>query len=233
MELWSLLRQLRERAGLKPAELAKLLNYSRMHISLIERSPVDGGVLPSEPLLRQIARVVSKSAKEREYNERVLLLERAKLTVAPEIAEHLASKDFKNAVMFSELKNEGFEKVFASLEGMPAPFIQRLRKDVSNADDKRDFILQAVDIDRKYLQDVLNGEAMLSRKTVIALAIALKQSIEEYLLLADYLPDDLKELFQHNNMLNMFRTLKEISPDDIDQLMKVIMDMLSLYKART
>jgi transcriptional regulator with XRE-family HTH domain len=215
MELSDYIKQIRLRHGLTQREFARRLGISPMHVSVIE-TPFDiSHRLPSDELLKKIARVFSESEDERIEIEKRLLLERAKLLAAPEIRDMLGP--------------ETTYSVNVPIEGMPDEFIERLKKDMSKKNFTYDFYKDA-NITPELLEAVLSGKAPLSRKQVISIAIALGEPVEEYLEAAGYIPDIIKEFIDKNSVLGLFRRLKDIPAEDIDEVIDVIVKILDLHK---
>ena len=216
MGLGDLIREIREKAGLTRKEFAKKLGYTDAHIGLMEKPFSKTGKLPSEELLRKIASKFSHSEEERIAIERNLLLERARLIVAPEVSEYF-------------LRNSEREAAYVAREGMPLVFVERLKKDIEAVKDTEVFYSQ-LSIPEEAVEETLQGKYIFPRKLVIELAIALGQSIEEYLVLADYMPEEVKSLVKHEGASRLFRTLGKLSSEELDEVTDVVARVLKLYK---
>jgi len=92
--------------------------------------------------------------------------------------------------------------------------------------------LKAGVLRRFLINKALQGQCFLSRKCVIELARTLKQPMEEYLLLANHLPEDMKNLIEHKGAAVMFRTLGNLDASEMDEVLDVISDVLRDYKSK-
>lgn len=218
MGLNDLIREIREKAGLNRKEFAEKLGYTDAHIGLIEKPFSKTGKLPSEELLRKIASRFSYSEEERITIERKLLLERAKLVVAPEVSKH-----------FLEVSER--VETYIAREGMPLVFIERLKQDIESVKDKNAFFSQ-LSVSREAVEEALQGRRILPRKSVIELAVALGQSIEEYLVLADYMPEEIKSIVRHEGVSSLFRTLGELTSEELDEVIDVVARVLKLHRKK-
>ncbi len=113
-------------------------------------------------------------------------------------------------------------------KGMPPAFVLQLRADLSHMKLDDEFYRKA-DIDKATLQAVLNFEYIMPRENVIALALALNKSIDEYLLRADYMPQNLKENGVRLASI-LFRKTGELNAKEWDQVLSVIDDVLKKRK---
>jgi transcriptional regulator with XRE-family HTH domain len=219
MELCDYIRQIRLKHGLTQKEFAEKLGITPMHASTIESPFEKVHRLPSDELLRKIAKEFSRTEEERKKIEEILLVERAKLIAAPEVRKYIGFT-----------REESVEKpLYPKGESMPALFLKRLDNDLRVTELNDEFYAKA-EIDRDTLKAVLRGEALLSRRQVIALAVALGQPVDEYLELTDFIPQHLKEMVEDNALMGIFRTLKEMTPDDMELVLQSISNILELYK---
>jgi hypothetical protein len=87
-------------------------------------------------------------------------------------------------------------------------------------------------LDDKTMDAFLNGRHVLSRESVIAMAIAMNQSPEDYLLLADYIPENLKYLVKNHALSNIFRSLADMPHEDMSDIINVINTTIDIIKRR-
>ncbi len=214
MGLYEEIKNIRIKMGLTQKDFAKKIKISLIYLITLENADAGGSKthrmpLPSEGILKRIARAAAREEDERAIIEKKLMCERANLSM---------SKELK---LFIEKNKKIGENIASGAGGemMPFDFINRLRNDFKATDGA----IQG-DISSREVEAVLNGEMILSRKQVVSLAMALRQSVEEYLLLADYMPDSIKNVIMKtgNNMEVFFRKLGELSPGKIDAMVDVI-----------
>ena len=116
----------------------------------------------------------------------------------------LAKEKLKN-----NIPDKVLDKMILGKLGMPDKFIKRIEKDVKNT---------KIKIDKKKIDDVINSQAMFSKEEVIELAKSLKQPVSEYLLLAEYIPDEFIELLQYKDMEKLINGIVKIGdPVKIDR----------------
>lgn len=181
----------------------------------MERSPKDGGSIPSERILREIAAGFSTTIEERRELEKVLLLARAKAIAPSEIAGLFDNK---------------IKQFSLSGEKMPEAFITRLAQDINALNDKASFF-KKLSFEKALVDRAINREVVLSRSSVIELAQKLNQSVEEYLLISDYLPAELGLLAQNKQVLTLFRSMGTLEHHELDQLLQVVSGVLSLHNS--
>lgn len=220
MELSDYIKQLRLKNKLTQRELADRLGVTAMHISQIEMPFSKVKKLPSEDLLRRIAQIFSRTEEERIKIQEILLLERAKLIAAPEVQKYVGKNIKDNPYTIKQ--------VFPG-DGMPSDFLVRLSADLKKIELNPEFY-EKTGITENLLKSVLRGENLLSRKQVIALALVLNQPVDEYLELAEYMPELIKEMVEHSGIIGMFRTLKELTPQDIDKVINAVNSILEIHK---
>jgi transcriptional regulator with XRE-family HTH domain len=218
MALHEEIRKIRNRTRLTQTRFAKELDISPMHISQIERLRENGGSVPSAKLLKKIALLFGTDEEDHMNIERRLLLELAKAKAPKEI-----SSFFEDA---SVDKRE--DKLFYG-EAMPPAFVERLKRDAKKSNRIDDNFLKRVDMTELAFSSLIEGNYIINRQKVIAIAKALKQSIEEYLLLADYLPDHLKRLLKNRRGATMLRSFDRLSPEAFDKMLDVVQRMVDMY----
>ena len=108
---------------------------------------------------------------------------------------------------------------------MPDSFIKRLNEDIQKQGDD---VWSKISISREFVQSILSGRGILSRKDVIEIAKALEQPVQEYLMLSEYLPEEF-EVIKYTSAFDMFRTLNTLTPDEIDKVIDTLKDVLDLY----
>lgn len=216
MNIHDEIRAIREKLGLNQREFARKIKVTFAYVGQMERTPKKGEkpILPSPEIIKRIANVAGKTEEEKKSIYRKLLLERAKATLPDEIKD-----------IFDENK----EKQIIGGGGMPLPFISRLKEDLKKNRDNLEFIYKQTGLTREDLKSVLESRGILTREKVISLALALKQPVDQYLILADYMPDELKEYLSNQHLL-AFRKLSKLSPEDINQMVDVLENTLRFLK---
>jgi transcriptional regulator with XRE-family HTH domain len=218
MALWDEIKELRVKAGLRQKDVAAKIGCSAMRISQIEKPPDHGGYLPSHSLIRKIAAFFASSEEDRKKLELKLLYERTKLGSPDEVVEHFFPNKIKEAFILSAT-------------GMPDVFIKRVQEDMDKTMLKKS-VKEKTGLDEKTMDAFLNGRHVLSREAVIAMAIAMNQSPEEYLLLADYIPENLKYLVKNRDLSNIFRSLADMPHEDMSDIINVINTTIDIIKKR-
>jgi hypothetical protein len=177
-----------------------------MHVGVLERerSTLGNRVIASEKVLRRIAKTFSSNEQERAEIERKLLFERVKAVSPKEVREYL------------EQEQRGETFVAGGGASMPPGFIARLRKDLKKQGDGSLEQFASGELDA-----VLEGKHVLNRQRVIALALAMKQPVDQYLVLAEYMPQYLKNLMKTRGGAAL-RNLQRLSPEDLHQVLEVI-----------
>lgn len=198
--LWNLIREVRTRAGLNPRELARQLKMSPAHLYQIEDE--QSGALPSDETLRAIARVCCEDLQERAAVTHSLLLARARLIVSPEVAAYLSPR--------------GEEK-------MPEEFQRRVQADLKGRSETEIRLLDAQLGLNGRLGLVAAGLAGLTKSEVRALALALDQPVEDYLVAAGYFPDWMLPLVRkEEGEVGLFDALRNISGKALGELASVL-----------
>jgi len=217
MALWNSIKEIRLRAQLTQKEFADAIGYTPEYISNVERPPEITRRIATEKMIKRIAEVYTKTEEERISLERRLLLERAQVTVNPEVAAHFLMDEKKLSSYQSE-------------DGMPLVFIARLKKDLENVDNMDALCSSLKTASKDSLYESLRGMRLLARKTVVELARALNQSVEEYLILADYMPREFQSLILHKGMNDMFRTMSELDSEELDAMIEVFASVLRMRR---
>ena len=123
-----------------------------------------------------------------------------------------------------KLKNNIPDKIIKKLtlgkEGMPDAFIERLKGDIKNTKTK---------IDKKKIDAVLDYRIKLSKEDVIELAESLKQPVSDYLLLAEYIPDEFIELMRYKDTERLIKGIARLDDaQKIEKAVKSLADFLSV-----
>lgn len=215
--LHEIIKAIRLKHGLDQVEFGRRIGRSPGIISLIEHPPEKTHRIASEKILERIATEFTSSEAEREVLHRKLLLARHKEKTPSKISD----------VTFVDKSGVA---VVSSDEGMPLAFIERIRKDLDR--NKRKNIVQTLkNISKEELDATLRGMFVLSRRACIELAGVLGQPEDEYLLLADYMPTEIKELALHKGMSKMFRSISTLTPEEKDAVVDVISSVLKMHKS--
>ncbi len=209
----NLIRELRLKKGLRQKDLAELIGVSETYVFLLENP--NSKNLPSTKIIQKLAKALATSAEEEPVLYRKLLHAKAKSKLPREMHELIDATQ---------------TKAYIPANGMPEEFIERVKKDLQNYDLEE--VAQKIGIDSAALKAVLLYNGILSKKEVIKLANTLNQSIYEYILLAGYIPENVKSLLAHNKAHILFRQLSEIPPDELDMLMDGIINILQAYRKK-
>jgi transcriptional regulator with XRE-family HTH domain len=118
------------------------------------------------------------------------------------------------------------EKNIVSKGSLPFAFIERLKKDLKTQDEE---FFNSLETPKEIIKGALKGKNILPRRSVIELAIKLNQPVDEYLILADYLPDEMKNLIKHKGLIGLFRKMSSLSSKDIDEVIETISRVLNPY----
>ena len=198
--LWDYIRYLRKRNNMKIPDFARAVGCSAYHARAIEM-PFDASVRRSAgpQLLSSIAEVCSNTPEECVKIEEKLFLLYVKMRFGKNIAVRL---------------NE--DCLYLPSETMSKHFIERLRHDIEHCNNKN--ILNDLSIEKPILDAVLAGRTHLSRHRVIQLARELNQNENEYLLLGDFMPDDLRILATNRGFS---RLITHISTFNDSQIQKI------------
>jgi transcriptional regulator with XRE-family HTH domain len=201
------IKYLRKSLNLTQEEFAKSLGVEQAYISQIENNQRK----PSFEVLQKLYEVYNISA---DY-----------------ILQDKIENPYPAASKVSEPREEYGIGVIT--EGnMPIAFIERLKEDIENITAKEAFYA-SLETPRETVEKALKGKCILSRRSVIELAMALKQPVFEYLTLADYIPDEIKKVVKRESVIKMFKKLVKLSPEEIDEVMDAISKLLKPYTKTT
>jgi len=227
MNLFDIIRNLVKENNLTLQEFGEKLNVSYVYATKLVKGKVgDRDVIPSEEILARIAKMFSKSEEERVRLQKTLLLERMKLIAPPEV------KGF--------FEDKGRVTSFLSGEGMPEAFINRLKKDLEKQSQKKSVTMEsllkkiydATGITQEEMNAVFEKGYTINRTQVILLARALGQPAEDYLILAEYMPEHIKKIIQSNKQNVLFRSFEQLTPKEIDQFLDAMQKMIDIYLER-
>ncbi len=227
MNLFDIIRDLVKENNLTLLEFGKKLDISYAYAAqLVKGKTGEKDIIPSEEILIKIAKTFSKSEEERVRLQKALLLERMKLVASPEV------KGF--------FEDKGRVSSFLSGEGMPEAFINRLKKDLEKQSQKKSVTMEsllkkiydATGITQEEMNAIFEKGYIISRTQVILLARALGQPAEDYLILAEYMPEHIKKIVQSNKQNVLFRSFEQLTPKEIDQFLDAMQKMIDIYLER-
>ncbi len=211
MQLHEYFKKYRERAKLAPMRMAHLLKISYGYYTRLEKPFEEGKALPSEDLIRRFVEHTVPDPEERKQVLKEMLEARIKLVLPPELY-------MKHTSAPSELK-----------DSMPESFLHRLRLDIESIG--LSAFCKRTEVPESFVEEVLEGKRALSREMVIKFAKALDRPVVEYLMLADYVTDDLKSLLgPRGNVEVLTRMLERVSPEKIAEFVETLETLISLYK---
>ena len=125
-----------------------------------------------------------------------------------------------------KLKNNIPDKIIKKLilgkEGMPNAFIEKIKVDIKNVKTK---------IDKKKIEAVLDSSVKLSKEDVVELAESLKQPVSNYLLLAEYIPDEFIELMRYKDTERLLKGI--IGLDDDKKIEKAVGSLADFISVMT
>ncbi|MEM4134552.1 MAG: helix-turn-helix transcriptional regulator [Candidatus Micrarchaeia archaeon] len=214
MEFKKLLKEIRLKKGIKARELAKKAGVTDVYIYAIE-NPNDMR-LPSDNMIRRIAHALAENEVEEAQISKQLLSAKALSKIAEEAR--------------NSIEKEKIEKIIPT-ESMPIEFVEKLKKDLENKN--IDEISQNSGINKEIINNILQYRGIISRKDVVALAMALNQSVYDYLLAANYVPDNVKNLLKYDKISSLLRSLEDLSSEDINSLVDGIISIIEAYKRKT
>ncbi len=113
--------------------------------------------------------------------------------------------------------------------GMNSEFIERLRKDLK---DKDDSFYASLSMSKEKILDVILEKEKLSRIEVIELSRKLNRSLDEYIYLAGYVPEEFKRVLKNPRMLESLRTAGKLTDKDIDQAITAFANVLKEFEKR-
>ncbi|GJL52926.1 MAG: hypothetical protein NPIRA02_00580 [Nitrospirales bacterium] len=213
-----LLRGLREEAGVSIEAFARKLKISLGYAYRLERQDLGKFRVPGHKLINRIAIVLAKSKTEQENLAKRLLAERLR-----QIEGHGALGYF--------LERTGQAPKGHASEILPGGFRERLQKDLNRLPVKQQKrIAEAVGlIDPRGFDPVIHGEVGLVRHQVLALAHALNEPVDEYLMLAGLLPRALSRLIEHEGSSYLFGLLDKMEPDDVEKFIQALSALAEIY----
>ncbi|AEA33660.1 helix-turn-helix domain-containing protein [Hippea maritima] len=112
--------------------------------------------------------------------------------------------------------------------GMPEEFLERLKEDLSKASAESVNSLSFKD----RLDAVLSGREKLERVEVIELARVLKQPAEEYLKLANYMPEIFSKVLNNDKVVTMLRSMGDLNDKEIDEVVESLSLVLEGYLSK-
>jgi transcriptional regulator with XRE-family HTH domain len=208
---WEIIRELRESYGLTREEFATRIGCSASYITHLEKPLYKGGKLPSEKIIDRIAQAFTETEEQRRQLKKALATSRIALLMDAETIT-MMTKD-----------------IYLEHVSMPEEFIERLKKDIKPYD--LYIVAKKIKIPAEHLQAVLEGRATISPATVEALARTLGQPAEEYLILAGYMPERLKEIVtKYGQMVgDIFKRFEKIPPSKLEGTLRAIESILALW----
>ena len=227
MNLFDIIKNLVKENNLTLLEFGKKLDISYAYAAqLVKGKTGDKDIVPSEKILIKIAKLFAKSEEERVKLQKTLLLERMKLIASPEV------KDF--------FEDKSRVTSFLSGKGMPEAFINRLKKDLEKQSQRKSVTMEslfkkiydATGITQEEMNAVFEKGYTINRTQVILLARALGQPAEDYLILAEYMPEHIKKIIQSNKQNVLFRSFEQLTPKEIDQFLDAMQKMIDIYLER-
>lgn len=213
-DVWDYIKYLRKQRGYNLIRFSELIDCTPVHAGRIEKPYSVSHCAASVKLLKRIAAVCADDMEPRDLLEKNLLMRRAKMRYSKEVAEDLY------------LNPESYPQLYS--DGMTKEFIQRLQNDTRGI--RKSNALVTLAMTHEELKAVLEGRLLLSRRKVLDLARKLKQPVEEYMLLAGYITDGIRNLFTDSNFLALMKRARKLSPEEIKQLGTAMGSMLSLIK---
>ncbi len=113
--------------------------------------------------------------------------------------------------------------------GMNPEFIEKLREDLK---DKDDSFYASLSMNKEKILDVILKKAKLSRIEVIELSRKLNRSLDEYIYLAGYVPEEFTKVLKNPRMLESLRTAGKLTDEDIDQAITAFANVLKKFEKR-
>jgi len=208
-KLGNLIREYREKRGFLLQDLGKKVNVNYTHISYIEK----GMRAPSDELLAKLAHELAENEQEEKELKERFFFYLAQIKAPKEIRNRLKLKGEK------ELKKE--EEIARG--PMPKAFFDVLRKDVVT---RQPEIFDNAGIPYKLIRKVLDGEVWLSREEVIKLANLMKRDVNEYLIKAEYIPEEFENVLGRKSVVELMRSLKKLPPESMDKMITAIETIL-------
>jgi len=200
--LWEYIKFLRNKNKWSHEEFADKIGISVYHATSIEKDYKKVRRAASLKLVRTIAKVCAKNEKERKEIEYKLTLRRTNVFFEA------------NAVAASLLGLKA--ESFIVTETMPTPFIERVKRDIDNLEDKS--VTNRLSITQYALESMLAGKYYLSKRKVAEIAKRFKQPEHEYMLLAGYMPDSLHRIITKEGFEKFIEQSKNISDSNLEKL---------------
>lgn len=219
-----LVKQARERAHLTHRQLAARLGCAHSHIIQIEREvassrsgtgergkrgKTEKGLMPSAELIRKIAEVCARNKEEEQVLVQRLLLARSREVVPIEI------RPFVSEQVLLPMSERFRTRVLADVAASGRGSLQEIGVRLGVGE---------------RLELVVSGVGRLSTLEVAELASQLGQSVEEYLLMGDYVSERAGRLFaQYPGCISLLEMLVQLKPEtkqEIEQF-RVAMEKLS------
>ncbi len=107
--------------------------------------------------------------------------------------------------------------------GMNPDFIEKLKEDLQNKDDS---FYASLSMSKDKLFNVLFGKVKLTRVEVIELARKLNRSLNEYIALAGYMPEEFKRIAGNQKALALFRSMEQLTDAEMDQVINSLADTI-------
>jgi len=203
MALHEYLAKYRKKLGLSKTEMARKLHVTYAYYIRLEQPFHIGRALPSVELLKKIARLVAQNDKELEKKVFKELLQARYIQRYPKEIQlelkELPAMEFTNS--------------------MPQAFIERLKEDIEYPSGLTRAAYKS-GIPEEILKAVIEGKYVLNRDSVVVLARMLNQSVEEYLALAQYVPEKID--ITDRKLAAFFRLLGKLPDDTLQKIVDVV-----------
>jgi transcriptional regulator with XRE-family HTH domain len=216
MPLWNLIKKIRTDAQLSQARFAEELGVNSSYISQIEQT--DSKKAVSEEVCRKIAQTFGQTAEEKTSIEEKLLEARGQMLIGKTVQKVQGSTGHA-PVMVDTASCVSFSG------GTSHVFIKRLKEDI------KDKIHLFKESEKEILNCVIDKKqtTLISRLFVVDLARKLGQPIEEYLLLANQLPENLSHIMQNERMVALFRDLGKLDSSDLTDVIDILDRVVAPY----
>lgn len=212
-EFKKLLRDIRISKKITQKELAKRIGITPMYIHTLEN--VNTKQLPSDTVIRKIAKALADNEKEEMELTQKLLFEKAMTKFPDETKEIIDQEKIKQHIY---------------TDCMPVEFVERVKKDIQNKNISK--ICKLANIDENIFNAMLQYKGILLRREVISLARVLKESIYEYLILANFIPDNVKSTLSYKKVVALFRSIEDLNNEDVEELIDGIIKIIEAYKKK-
>jgi len=111
--------------------------------------------------------------------------------------------------------------------GMSSEFIEKLKDDLKNKDDS---FYASLSMSKDRIFDVLLGKTKFKRIEVIELTRKLNRSLDEYIYLAGYVPEEFTRVLKNPKMLESLRTAGRLTDQEIDQAITAFANVLKKFE---